>query len=102
VRFRRFAVAAILAICIGGSVVEMFDQWDHTLQDGNDTEANAVVVALCVGVALAVGTLAVVARIRALSSNARFLVGAPRLVSSAVASLASPIPATSPPTPLRV
>ena len=29
----------------------MFDQWDHTLQTGDDTEYTFVVLALCVGVA---------------------------------------------------
>jgi hypothetical protein len=99
---RRFAVAAILAICIGGPIVEMFDQWDQTLLDGNDTEADVIVVALCVGVAVAFGTIFVVARIRALASNSRFHALAPRFISFAVASLASPIPTASPPTPLRV
>jgi len=102
VKLRRFAVAAVLAICIGGPIVEMFDQWDHTLQDGNDTEADAVVAALCIGVAMAIGTIVVVARLRALASSSRPHVVAPRIISVAVASLASPIPTTSPPTPLRV
>ena len=101
-KLRRFAVAAILAICIGGPIVEMFDQWDHTLQDGNDTEADAVVAALCIGVAMAIGTIVVVARLRALASSSRPHVVAPRIISVAVASLASPIATTSPPTPLRV
>ena len=99
---RRLAVAAILAICIGGPIVEMFDQWDHTLQDGNDTEANAVIAALCIGVAMAIGTIVVVARLRALASNSRPHVAVPRIISVAAASLASPIPTTSPPIPLRV
>ena len=102
VKLRRFAVAAILAICIGGPIVEMFDHWDHTLQDGNDTEADAVVAALCVGVAMAIGTIVVTARLRALASNSRPHVVVPRIISAAVASLAAPIPTTSPPTPLRV
>jgi hypothetical protein len=100
-RFRRFAVAAILAICIGGPVVEMFDQWDHTLQDGNDTEANAVIAALCIGVVVAIGTIAIVARIRALSSNVRGHALAYRAVLAALP-FARPIPTSSPPTPLRV
>jgi len=29
----------------------MFDQWDDTIQTGNDTEYGLVVLALCVGVA---------------------------------------------------
>jgi hypothetical protein len=101
VKLRRFAVAAILAISIGGPIVEMFDRWDHTLQDGNDTEADAVVAALCVGVAMAIGTIVVVARLRALASHSRAHVAVPRIISVAVSSLA-PIPTTSPPIPLRV
>ena len=95
------AVAAIVAICIGAPIVEMFDQWDHTLQDGNDTEANVVIAALCIGVAMAIGTIVIVARIRALSSSSRGYVVMCRTVSF-VLSFASPIPTTSPPTPLRV
>ena len=99
---RRFAVAAILAICIGGPVVEMFDQWDHSLQDGNDTEANVVVAALCIGVAMAIGTIVVVTRIRALASISRRQTRKTRAVSIAAMLLTSPPPTTSPPAPLRV
>ena len=91
-----------MAICIGGPIVEMFDQWDHTLQDGNDTEANVVVVALCVGFALSVAGI-IVARIRATSasrSEGRLVASAP--VRSISLTFESPIPASSPPTPLRV
>jgi len=41
----------ILATCIICQVTEMFDQWDHTLQTGNDTEYTFVVLALCAGIA---------------------------------------------------
>src|SRR5207237_7896627 len=51
---RRFAAAVILATCLGALVLEMVDQWDRTAQDGNDTEINLVIVALCVGVAFSV------------------------------------------------
>jgi hypothetical protein len=40
----------------------MFDHWDHTVQDGNDTETNVVVVALCVGVALVAAIRAILGR----------------------------------------
>ena len=40
-----------LAICLSCQVTEIFDQWDHTAQTGNDTEYTFVVIALCVGVA---------------------------------------------------
>ena len=68
VTLRRLAVAAILAVCLGAPIAEMFDQWDHTYQDGNDTEANLVVAALCVGVALSIAGV-VIARVRAMSSR---------------------------------
>jgi hypothetical protein len=101
VTLRRLAIAAILAVCLGAPVAEMFDQWDHTYQDGNDTEANVVVVALCVGVALSVaGVFA--ARIRALSSRSavHIFACAPDRVTGSFFTI--PIPTGSPPTPLRV
>jgi hypothetical protein len=102
VRFRRFAVAAIVAICIGSPIVEMFDQWDHTLQDGDDTEANVAVAALCIGLAFAIGTIVIVTRIRALSSSSPVLTLAPAPIWFPVTSSARPIPTSSPPIPLRV
>jgi hypothetical protein len=47
VRVRRLIVAAILATCLVTPIIEAFDRWDHTLQDGYDTEATVVVVGLC-------------------------------------------------------
>src|ERR1700730_2907852 len=44
------AVLFVLAACIVCPVMEMFDQWDHTLQTGQDTESAVMIVALCVGV----------------------------------------------------
>jgi hypothetical protein len=41
----------VLTVCLAGQVAEVFDQWDNTLQTGNDTEYTFVVLALCVGVA---------------------------------------------------
>ncbi len=55
--------AILLAICIGAPVLEMFDRWDQTLQDGNDTESNLVVVVLCVGAGFVAAT-AVLRRVR--------------------------------------
>ena len=98
---RRFAVAVIVAVCLGAPVVEMFDQWDHTLQDGNDTEASVIIVALCVGVALSVAGI-LIARIRAMSSRSDLHSSAPASVRVAAPPLRIPIPTTSPPIPLRV
>src|SRR5262245_34445953 len=35
--------AAIVVIWISVPLIEPFDTWDHTLKDGNDTQANLVV-----------------------------------------------------------
>jgi len=48
-----------LAVCLVCPLVEMFDQWDHTLQTGNDTEYLLVLLGLCVGAAIALGRLVV-------------------------------------------
>jgi hypothetical protein len=48
-----------LAICLVCPLVEMFDQWDHTLQTGNDTEYLLVLLALCVGALFVLGRLIV-------------------------------------------
>ena len=48
-----FTASSVLAICFVCQVAELFDQWDHTLQTGNDTEYLFVLLALCVGVAYA-------------------------------------------------
>ena len=102
VTLKRSSIAIILAICIGGPIVEMFDSWDHTLQDGNDTEANVVVVALCVGLALSLATTVVIARIRALAATSPLRTDARRPVHRTPYLAAVPTPTISPPTPLRV
>ena len=99
---RRLLIAAIVAISLGAPMLEMFDRWDQTLKDGNDTEANVVVAALCIGVAFAIGTLVVAGRIRAFSSTSAGRVVARRVAVRDVASVLGPIPTVSPPTVLRV
>jgi hypothetical protein len=92
----------VITICIGASVLEMFDRWDHTLQDGNDTEANLVVVVLCIGI----GFVAAAAFVKHIRPD-----GAIRLIARDASSIpASTSPrltfavfsATGPPAPLRV
>ena len=80
----------------------MFDRWDHTVQDGNDTEADVVVAALCVGVAFAIGTIVVVNRIRSLSSTPAASLIVPRIVVNDIAPVLVATLASSPPTILRV
>jgi hypothetical protein len=50
-RASRITAALILLICIVCPLVETFDQWDDSIQTGNDTEYTLIVLALCVGVA---------------------------------------------------
>jgi hypothetical protein len=47
----RIAVTLALLTCLICPIFETFDNWDHTMQTGNDTEYTLVVLALCVGVA---------------------------------------------------
>jgi hypothetical protein len=101
VSLRRFAAGVILAICIGAPILEMFDQWDRTLEDGNDTEINLVLVALCVGVAFSV-VGALVAGVRALANRRRRFVLTPESTLTISLTFATPIPNSRPPTPLRV
>jgi hypothetical protein len=50
-RASRIIATVILVTCLVCPLVEMFDNWDHTIQTGNDTEYALVVLALCVGLA---------------------------------------------------
>src|SRR6266436_3113705 len=50
-RASRITVTLALLTCLICPLVEMFDNWDHTIQTGNDTEYSLVVLALCLGVA---------------------------------------------------
>lgn len=83
-------------------MVEMFDRWDQTSRDGNDTEVNVLVVVLCVGLAFATGTIAVVNHIRAVSSRSARCAADSRPVFHRVAFLVPPRPTSSPPTVLRI
>jgi hypothetical protein len=98
---RRLLIAAIVAICLAGPIAEMFDRWDQTSKDGNDTEANIVVVALCAGIAFATGTVVVISRIRALSSTLVPVVTASPRLSQPLQPIL-PVPTSSPPAVLRV
>jgi drug/metabolite transporter (DMT)-like permease len=98
---RRLAIAAILAISLGAPIAELFDTWDQTLQTGSDTEANGVVVALCIGVAFAIGTI-VVNRVRSLASASASRLVLSRAAPREIASLFRPAPTVSPPAILRV
>jgi hypothetical protein len=100
-RPRRVLGAILLAVCIGAPVAEMFDRWDRTAQDGNDTESNLVVVAVCIGVGM-VAAAAMLRRIRPVTTAyfiVRPLATPPRLAEPGVA---LPTPHSSPPLALRI
>jgi len=70
-----------LAACLICPMMELFDQWDNTMQTGNDTEYAVVIVALCVGVGFAAvelyGKFAAVLRlIRTSHTSTRATLGA--------------------------
>ena len=94
-------VRGMQAISLGAPIVELFDSWDQTLATGSDTEANVAVVALCIGVAFAIGTIVIINRIRALASASGRRVVL-RAAAREIASLLGPAPTGSPPLILRV
>ena len=50
-RTLKIIATVALVICLVCPILEIFDDWDHTMQTGNDSEYALVVLALCVGVA---------------------------------------------------
>jgi hypothetical protein len=100
---RRLFGAVVIAVCVVVPMVEAFDTWDHTLSDGNDTEANVVIAALCVGVALTLGTSIVVTPPRSIATDARFQPTLPIANFTVNRHSATPIPTSNPPPlPLRI
>jgi hypothetical protein len=100
---RRFAIAVIVAICLGSPILELFDRWDPAMPAGNDSEADAVIVALCVGIGFACAGAACL-RIRAIAHVSERvplvpLSHAPIAVSYRIA---SSNPGHSPPLSLRI
>jgi hypothetical protein len=97
VHFRRLLGAAIVAICVCVPIIESFDTWDHTFVDGNDTEANLVLAALCVGLALTAATIHITP-VRLLPIDARSRLTRPTAVRLAAPAWHAPSAATGPPT----
>lgn len=50
----RIVVIAIMATCLAGPILQMFDHWDHGEPKGKDTETTLVIVALSAGLAIPV------------------------------------------------
>ena len=90
-------------MCIGVPLAESFDTWDHTASDGNDTEVNVVIAALCVGLALSTVATIVITRVRSLPIDARCDLSRATFTGLTSSLLLAPSPAASPPpTTLRI
>lgn len=92
-----------LAICLVCPLVDLFDQWDHALQSGNDTEYPLVILALCVGAAFVLGRLLITLSPNFSLSSVRYalpsaLNSLPFLIRPTASALAS----ASPPFSLRI
>ena len=98
---RGLFVAILLAICIGAPAIEMFDQWDHTVQDGNDTEMNLVVAVLCVGMGVLVART-IVSCTRPDRVSTSFIASDACLTDSIQSFLTLSVTTTSPPATLRI
>lgn len=99
---RRVFVAALLAVCLGAPIAEMFDRWDHTLQDGNDAEANLVVVVICVGIGFVAATAGLRNLRPSLTGTFRPRASSSRLLDPILEYLLVCFDASSPPDALRI
>ena len=98
---RRWLGIVILGVCLGGPIAEAFDWWDQALPVGNDTEASVVVVALSLGLALAVAPI-VVRSFQSLSRSVSYHRRLIRPVLTSMGTFAQPWATSRPPSPLRI
>jgi hypothetical protein len=83
--------------------MEMCDQWDHTLQNGNDTEYTFFVLALCVGILYSFVRFLFRPAFRSLATEL-FGAGTPTVLAGVLINLFSivRIPISPPHLPLRI
>ncbi len=92
-----------LAICVVCPLLDMFDQWDHVLQTGHDTEYPLVVLALCIGAAFVLARLIITLSSQPLVSKIRFALQYALNAALGLTPSATLIPAQgSPPLSLRI
>ena len=102
-RASRIIATGILVTCLGCPLVELFDNWDHTIQTGNDTEYALVVLALCVGVAYSLARFIFKSALLGFVAKSVFTSYGPKsFYSTACTFTALLFDATSPPLPLRI
>jgi hypothetical protein len=82
-RTSKIIIAVVLLICLVCPIMELFDQWDNTVQTGNDTEYALVIVGLCIGVAYAFERFLVTSPVvKSMSESMRHFLAATTLVVS--------------------
>jgi len=97
------AGAIALAICLLCPLIDMFDQWDHALQTGNDTEYPLVILALCVGAAFILGRLIMRVSLSLPVTSARCALLSPLIsMPCSIAFIPSVAAPGSPPLSLRI
>lgn len=97
-RASRIMAAVILVTCLVCPLIELFDNWDHTIQTGNDTEYGLVVLALCVGVAYSFARFVFKSALLAFVANSFLTSRAQKPLSIGASSFALPLfDVTSPP-----
>src|SRR5438477_9781175 len=102
-RVSRIMVTVVLLTCLICPLVEMFDNWDHTIQTGNDTEYGLVVLALCVGVAYSFARFIFKSALLGFIAKSVFVSCAQKSFLSAACSFTLLFDAPSPPPlPLRI
>jgi hypothetical protein len=104
VRASRLIATVILVTCLVCPLVELFDNWDHTVQTGNDTEYALVVLALCVGVAYSFARFIFKPALLGFLAKSLFASCAQKSFFSAPSSFTSLLfdATSSPPLPLRI
>jgi hypothetical protein len=103
-RTSQITASIVLLTCLICPLVEMFDNWDHTIQTGNDTEYAFVVLALCVGVAYSFARFIFKSALLGFVANSLFASCAQKSFFTRPSSIALPrFDVTSPPPlPLRI
>ena len=66
--------AVSLAICVVCPLVDLFDQWDHAMQTGHDTEYPLMILALCIGAAFVLGRLILTLTVNLSMSSVRYAI----------------------------
>jgi hypothetical protein len=103
-RTSRAIAAVILVTCFVCPLVDMFDNWDHAIQTGNETEYSLFVLALCVGLAYSFARFILTFPVFRSAGNLASNLCACKLLAFTLrgSSFISPIPLSPPTLALRI